>query len=404
MLERTHLRRWLTVLILTLPLTFSCARAPLKSADEVFRKVPAPILSDDLPLNPLLDAISSQVDFLRNSPNSSEFVFDGARFTRQEYLDSLARLVALGRATQDTQAFFKIIESEFDFYEVYGRDEWGEVFITSYYEPLIPGSLKPTARFSQPLYRKPDDLISLDLGAFDSRFAEHRKLRGRIRDNALVPYFSRQEIDTRQSLRGRKLEICWVDPVDSFFLQVQGSGTIDLGNGRTLRVNYAEKNGHSYQSLSQFLKGKIPSKDMNLHTIEAFLRSLPRKDMQHYLNLNPSYVFFRESEESALTAMGVPATNGRTIATDPRYFPKGALAFLIFEKPVFSEASRLIPTAYEPSARFVLDQDIGGAILGPGRLDLFWGRGAEAKLHAGAMKNPGRLYYLAPKKSQSASP
>jgi membrane-bound lytic murein transglycosylase A len=137
---------------------------------------------------------------------------------------------------------------------------------------------------------------------------------------------------------------------------------------------------------------------MNLFNIEAHLRNLPKKELQDVLNQNPSYVFFQTSQQHAITYLGVPATGGRTIATDKRYFPKGALALLKFEKPVFQPSDAAQPSSSIPVSRFVLDQDIGGAINGGGRVDLFWGQGNESKRHAGVMKNNGNLFYLAPKR------
>lgn len=383
-------------LVLPLLLLAACARAPLKGPENSMRRSNAPELSDDLPIGPLLDSVEAQIRHLESTPGRDIFIFGQKNFSKAEYLAGLRRFVELGRSNSDSQAFFSAVRNEFEFYEVYGKDRWGEAFITSYYEPLIEGSLKPTARFSQPVYSTPSDLVSLDLSEFNAKFAQERKLRGRLNGGKLVPYFTREEIDSQMALKGRKLEICYLDPIDAFFLQIQGSGTVDLGGGKLIRLNYAEKNGHVYEQLAAHLRGKIPPEQMNLHTIEDHLRSLSREELQRILNLNPSYVFFKIKEESALTFLGVPATDGRTIATDPRFFPKGALAFINFEKPRFGEGSK-VPVGADPASRFVLDQDIGGAITGGGRLDLFWGRGAEAKLYAGAMKNPGRLYYLAPK-------
>ena len=230
-----------------------------------------------------------------------------------------------------------------------------------------------------------------------------RKMRGHVIDTPggrrFVPYFSREDIDTRAALQGRKLELVWVDPVDAFFLHIQGSGTVMLEGGKTLRLNYADKNGQPYEALGKFLRDQIPLENLNLHTIEAYVRQLPAARMQEYFNRNPSYVFFQILESSALTYLGLPATDGRTVATDAKYFPKGGLAFLAFDKPRFDGPTSVTPLPEaEKTGRFVLDQDIGGAITGPGRLDLFWGRGADAKRYAGVIKNPGHLYYLTPKR------
>ncbi|OFY98895.1 MAG: hypothetical protein A2Z97_05440 [Bdellovibrionales bacterium GWB1_52_6] len=376
----------------------ACARAPLKP-QTALRKTSAPTLKDDLPLPPLLEAIQNQISFIEKTPATETFTFGTEVYNEVEYLTGLRRVLELARDNPDPANLFPKIEQEFDFYEVYGRENWGEVFITSYFEPVISGSKKPTLTHSLPLYSAPPDLVTVDLADFDPKFEGERKLRGRVVEKFFVPYFSRTQIDSLNALKNRKLELCWVDPIDGYFLQVQGSGTVDLGKGERLHLNYAESNGHKYDSLGNHLRAFIPAEQLNLHTIEAYLRKLSAVEIQDYLNRNASYVFFKSTAQTALTFLGVPATDGRTIATDRKYFPKGALAFILFPKPVFESPDQLVPTRTEETSRFVLDQDIGGAITGGGRVDLFWGRGAEAKHYAGVMKYPGRLYYLAPKRN-----
>lgn len=387
------LRLCLLLLVLT-----ACARAPLKGPENAFRPASTPELSDDLDRASLISAVELSVRRLERPPNTSDLIFGERRVPRAEYIVGLRKLLDLARSIGPDGLFWQAVREQFDFYEVYGQPGWGDVFITSYYEPVIEGSLKRTERFSQPVYRKPADLLTLDLAMFDPKYAEDRKMRARIQDRRIVPYYNREEIDSQAALRAHGLEICYVDPLDSFFLQVQGSATVLLPGGKRIRLMYAEKNGQPYESIGKFVKDAIPVDQLNLHTIEAYLRKLPRAEMQRILNLNPSYVFFQKSEESAVTYFGVPATDGRTIATDRRYFPKGGLAFLSFEKPVFEQPETGIPSKTVRTSRFVVDQDIGGAITGGGRVDLFWGRGSGAKLYAGAMKSPGKLWYLVPKK------
>ncbi|MEW6057605.1 MAG: MltA domain-containing protein [Bdellovibrionota bacterium] len=395
--------RWIVGLVLLALWMGSCARAPLKGPENSLLRADAPELSDDLPLEQLFSAITEQVQFLEKSPRDSNFVFGEETFTKQEYLAGLRRFLELGKK-HSGEEFFDQVRDEFDFYEVYGDPSPGDVFITSYFEPVIPGALKKTDQFSQPLYGAPNDILRLDLERFDEKFADERKRRARVVGNDVYPYYSREEIDSGGALSGKKLELCWVDPIDAFFLQVQGSGTVELSGGKSLRLIYAEKNGHQYHSIGKFLKEKIPADQLTLHSIERYLRGLPVAEMRKILYQNPSYVFFHLLEgdaKGALTYLGVPATAGRTIATDPKYFPKGALAFLVSTKPKFDSIESTTPSSWEPLARFVLDQDIGGAIVGGGRVDLFWGRGAEAKQYAGVMKQSGKLYYLAPKKREN---
>jgi membrane-bound lytic murein transglycosylase A len=378
----------------------SCAttRAPLKDPKEAMREADAPELSDDLGLSSLIESVEATAAFLEKAPAGPELRFRPRSVTRPRYIQALKRFVELGRAARSIEEFSEAIRKEYVFYEVYGDQEWGDVFITSYYELRVPGSLRKKGRFTQAIYTVPADLVSLDLAAFDPKYSQDRKLRGRVAPgNRFVPYFSREEIDSKAALAGRKLELCWLDPVDAFFLQVQGSGSILLPDGKEIRLAYAERNGAKYESIGKFLRAELAPQEVNLQTIEAYLRRQDSAEMQRILNLNPSYVFFRLSEISATTTLGISAADGRTIATDPKLFPKGALAFLTTTKPRFRDATELVPTEWEPLARFVLDHDTGGAITGPGRVDLFWGRGEEAKRNAGAMKQRGRLYYLLPR-------
>ena len=157
------------------------------------------------------------------------------------------------------------------------------------------------------------------------------------------------------------------------------------------------KNGYSYVAIGKFLLDQIPIEKMSLQSIETYLRSISKKEMQKILNKNPSYVFFRELDTKSITYLGTEVIPGRTIATDHGYFPKGALAFLEYEKPIFTKES-VEPKEWVPSKRFVIDQDTGGAIRGPDRLDLYWGKGEKSKQVAGFMRNYGRLYYILPKK------
>jgi membrane-bound lytic murein transglycosylase A len=360
----------------------------------------APRLCDDQSRDSLILALNSQINFLARTAAWPDLKFGPRRVSRAAYARALGDLVQLAQNEPDPAKFSEGLKQRFDFFEVYGDRRWGDAFVTSYFEPEIQGALKPTERFSQPLYRTPPDLLSLDLEKFDAKYKGERKLRARVSDNQVVPYFSRRDIDRDFKLKGQKLEICWVDPIDAFFLQVQGSGTVVLPDGQKLYLNYAEKNGLNYEALGRIIKAKYPALPSNLNSIEAFLRSLPLEERNVYLDQNPSYVFFRLADVRATTASGEPAQPGRTIATDPRFFPKGALAFLSFEAPEFGTADAPQPDRFVPAGRLVVDQDTGGAIKGPGRVDLFWGRGPEAKRFAGAVQGWGRLYYLVPKESK----
>jgi membrane-bound lytic murein transglycosylase A len=409
----------------------SCARGPIKEDSQAMRLSSGPLeLRDDLALANLVTALRANIERLKATVASSGILrFGAVEIPKAVYAAELERLVQALDQPDSGEAFYKLLKDEFEFHEVYGGDSgWGSVFITSYYEPVIEGRLKKKAPFTQPIYGRPKDLVTVDMGAFAEAYPQMKSyhesvivqksrdgmLRGRLLAanedplgrTRILPYYSREEIDAENRLDGRAPVICYVDPVDAFFLQIQGSGRVhltDLGVGaktepREIRVGYAEQNGHPYLAVGKFLTHVIPKEKMSAQKIAAYLKSLPQQEAQKVMGLNPSYIFFQKQEMAAVTSFGTEAVAGRTIATDTKYFPKGALAFLDYEKPSFLTPTDVEPSGFTPSSRFVLDQDTGGAIRGPGRVDLFWGSGAEAAQVSGVMRNPGRLHYILPKR------
>jgi membrane-bound lytic murein transglycosylase A len=285
------------------------------------------------------------------------------------------------------------MEREFLWLRAAGSDVFGTVLFTGYYEPLLEGSLERTGPYQYPIYGRPPDLLEIDLGAFKESL-RGKRIIGRLVGHRVVPYFSRAQIDGQGALNGRGLELLWLrDPVDLFFLHIQGSGQILLPNGRRIHVNYAGTNGRPYRSIGRILidQGAIPREQMSMQAIKAYLKAHP-EEMEEILFANPSYVFFRIVKEGPLGSLGVPVTPGRTIATDPRLFPRGGLAFIRARKPVTDGEGRIL--RWDRFSRFVLNQDSGGAIRGAGRVDLFCGSGPEAELTAGHLQHQGRLYFL----------
>lgn len=383
----------------------ACGRTAAPSPETAFRAVAAPTLSDDLNLKDLASGIASQRSALSRNPDSA-MQFGPVSITRGKYVQALDRLSSELISSHSNSEKLEYIRNNFLFYEIYGAQDWGEILLTGYFEPLIRGSLRPTSALSQPIYRRPDDLVTIPLGAFSQHFKEESALKGRLAKGRVVPYYSREDIDGKYTLKGRGLEICWVDPIDAFFLQIQGSGTIELKDGSQFFVTYAEKNGHKYEAIGKFLKERIAPAAITMQSIVALLKTMPESERSELLFRNPSYVFFNRSPQRAITSLGIPATSGRTIAADPKFAPKGALAFITFNKPVFD--TEAAPSDHSQSSievgsievgRFVLDQDSGGAITGTGRIDLFWGRGDDAKRYAGVLQSPARIWYLVPKGS-----
>jgi len=391
----------------------SCARAPIHHRTDALRKVHiSKELQDDLPLEPFISAVEQQIKFLRNKPKSTSYSFGKKSLTKKQYLKGLNHLISLYKNSTNKSAFLTAVKKDFDFYEVYGKDRWSEIFLTSYFEPVIEGSYKKTKKHSQALYRSPKDLIYIDFGAFgiESREKKFPK-KGRLLkkktaagNSPLIPYYTRKQIDGNGALLKRGLEICWVDPIDAFFLQIQGSGKIVFPGKKELRLGYANQNGHPYVSIGKHLTDVIPKEEITLQSIEKHLRSLNHENLSEVLYKNPSYVFFKKINSKPITYLGTPVLSGRTIATDEHFFNKGGLGLLLFEKPVFDSIETQKVSRWVATMRLVLDQDIGGAIKGPGRVDLFWGTGDLAKKNAGVLKGKGNLYYLVPKDNIILSP
>ena len=388
------------LLFVSVSVTAGCGRAALVSPEKAFRETSSASvhISDDLNFAGLVDAIAEQQNVLKKNGDIL-MKFGELQISRKEYVTALQKLSETLASQQPEETKLSYIRDNFRFMEWYGGKEWGEILLTSYFEPIIPGDLKKTDRFSQPLYGRPQDLVVVDLKKFSERFKDESALRGRVHEGRVVPYFSRQEIDDAGALKGKKLELCWVDPTDAFFLQIQGSGTVRLPNGEELFITYAEKNGLKYEPIGKFLKERLAPLPVTMQRIEGVVKTMTPQERSALFAKNPSYVFFTKSQRRAITSLGIPATPGRTIAADSKYAPKGALALVTFNKPEISQPLSTetgMPPTHRVS-RFVLDQDSGGAITGTDHVDLFWGRGDEAKKVAGILQDRARIVYLFPK-------
>jgi membrane-bound lytic murein transglycosylase A len=260
---------------------------------------------------------------------------------------------------------------------------------TGYYEPELRGALAPDARYRVPLYRRPADLVMVDLGEFRDTMKGER-IAGRVVEGRLKPFEDRARIEAG-ALAGKGLELAWVDdPVDAFFLHIQGSGRVVLEDGRALRVGYDGQNGHPYTAIGRELvaRGALRLEDVTMQSIRAWLADNPA-EAAAVMNRNPSFVFFRALDgEGPLGAQGVALTPGRSIAVDPGFVPYGVPVWLDVEDPV-APGGRL--------RRLAVAQDTGGAIRGPVRGDLFWGHGDDAEHRAGVMKSRGSWHLLLPR-------
>lgn len=281
-------------------------------------------------------------------------------------------------------------EAHFRPWQLVNPDGAREGLVTGYYEPVVRGSRTRHPPYLTPVFAPPDDLIVVDLAALYPEL-KHMRLRGRIEGRKLVPFFSRAEWTAEEERRAGQALLWLDDPLDFFFLQIQGSGQVELDDGSRIRIGYADQNGHPYRSIGKWLieQGELQSHEASMQGIRAWAERNPQR-LQELLAANPSLVFFRElpAEGSGPPgALGVPLTPERSIAVDPRHTPLGA--------PVWLAATR--PDSEEPLQRLMLAQDTGGAIRGPVRADFYWGSGADAGALAGKMKQRGRLWVLLPR-------
>jgi membrane-bound lytic murein transglycosylase A len=290
----------------------------------------------------------------------------------------------------DATAIRQFFESWFVPNQIRAADGADTGLITGYYEPMLHGARKRGGAFQTPLYKVPDDLLTIDLASVYPNL-KGMPLRGRLSGRKVVPYGTRAEIE-RANLPGK--EMVWVnDPVEAFFLEVQGSGRVQLDDtGETVRIAYADQNGHPYKAIGRWLveKGELTVEQATAQGIKAWIGAHPER-RQELFNVNPSYIFFREERlpdpnVGPKGALGVPLTPSRSVAIDPKFLPLGAPLFL----------STTEPGSDVPVQRLMMGQDTGGAIRGEVRADFFFGFGDGAAENAGRMKQRGSIWVLVP--------
>jgi membrane-bound lytic murein transglycosylase A len=349
-----------------------------------------PKVHDDLPRETLVAAIDRE---LEGAPTRIGSVSCAAG----EVATALIGLrQAAVRPDSDLAAY---LAEHFIFERSTGRA--GGALFTGYYEPILTGRRNRGGPFVYPLYERPDDLIEIRLADFDADWTGVT-IYGRVSGGKLAPYHSRREIDRDGVLEGRGLEIAWLDdPVSRYFLQIQGSGIIELEDGTRLRLGFGASNGKPYTSIGRLLveEGSLGGEPATAPAIQAFLRAHPER-RDEVMFRNERYIFFREVADGPIGRLGVKLTDGRSVAVDATLYPLGALAYIETESPVVDSSGK--PIGRQPLRRLVLAQDSGAAITGPGRVDVFFGSGERAGLEAGAMSARGELYFLVPRECHSA--
>lgn len=370
-----------------------CA-APRKLTIQRISSAEFPDFQDDMRFDGLDHCIRQSLAYLERTPPDRQFRFGDDLYSATHVRLSLETFLAFIESQPSNAALSRFIHDHYQVYRVGGSGRKQDVLFTGYYEPYLIGRRLADESHRVPILGRPEDLVTIeDLSEFSPRYAPE-KLVGRLVGRTVVPYYDRREIEDDNVLDGKAPALAWLeDPVDLFFLQIQGSGRVYLDTGEILNVHYDSTNGRPYRSIGRLLleEGKIPLAEMSMQRIRSYLAEHP-EESREILNHNPSYVFFRPAKEGPLGFLDVKLTPGRSLALDYRLFPLPALVFIETAKPILDGGGRIIN--WQDFNRFVISQDTGGAIRGPGRADLFWGNGPYAEVAAGHMRQTGNLFLL----------
>ncbi len=389
---------FIAVVLLTTMMGAGCYPVLKKEAqrpEEALRQIRlfSPVFRDDMDPDSLTLAVRRSMEYLDRLGPETVFHYGPDDFTSRQVRESQEAFLDLLAKGLDPDDLSREIKRKFRIYRATGRVGERRILFTGYYEPIYEGSLAPDEVFKYPLYRPPGDLIRIDLSPFGEKF-KGENIIARIEGKKVLPYYSRHQIDAERVLAGKGLELAWLkDRLDVTFLHIQGSGRLRFPDGKELLVNYQASNGRPFRSIGRYMidKGFLTREGMSMQAIRKYLTENPEV-LEEVLNYNLSYVFFRQVENGPLGSIGVLLTPGRSIALDSRIFPKGALGFIVCQKPSINDQGEII--GWTTFSRFVVNQDTGGAIKGAGRADIFWGSGPYAELTAGHLRHEGDLYIL----------
>lgn len=386
-------QQWLVRIgcVLLVTLLLGCSRRPAVPAES---KSPLPPqgeslqFTDDLDRESLLNGLQSTLEYVRRLPPERLLPLGDRKITVDALRQTLEAFHNILQTTSTVPAFQKAVHEQFEVLPAAGLNDRKEVLFTGYHEIVLEGSLTRTTQFPYPLYRRPTDLIEME--------PDHNGTRSVVRweKDKTVAYFTRREIDTAGKLRGRGLEMLWLrSAIDGFFLHVQGSGLIKLPAGQSMRVKYDASNGHPYQSIARLLidEGRLAREGVSAQSLRRYFRENPQEQAR-VLPHNARYIFFRRVAQGPQGNVGIILTPWRSMATDQKIFPAAGLGFIQAQKPVLNAHGAIV--SWQPFSRFVFNHDVGSAITGPGRVDLFCGSDAEAEMVAGHMQHMGKLFFL----------
>jgi len=352
-----------------------------------------PTFRDTYNYDNLKYGIQKSLAYLNRRPSQALVYFGKDSYPISHLIRSLTYFSEKIRQKPSVKDLNEFITKNYRVYRSMGRKGNGKVLVTGYYEPFLNGSPVKTKIYRYPVYNKPCDLITINLSKF-SKHLSGKRINGRYNGQTIVPYYSRREIETDSNFAKKAKPIAWVDDrIDLFFLHIQGSGQIHLTNGKTINVHYNGSNGRPYRSIGKLLidQSNISREEMSMQKIRAYLKSHPNQ-IDEVLHHNSRYIFFKEEKDGPLGYLGVSLTPARSAALDRNAFPPAALAFIKTNIPLIDGNKKI--SSWSEYSGFVLNQDTGTAIKGPGRTDIFWGSGPYAEVAAGHLKSQGDVYFL----------
>jgi membrane-bound lytic murein transglycosylase A len=381
-----RLRRQLSIVVVWIILaggTFA------RGAPEIH--APPPFFIDDGSRQSLNVALDAQISWLTELDHTQQFALGSTRISSRKLLHTVRSFKELIEADLNPVGLNEALRRSFSLVKSPGRNGSGKMLVTGYYEPLFAGSLTPDGGCRYPLYGLPDDLISIDKGG--------RRVIGRRTDTGNpAPYWSRSAIETNGLLRGNEL-VYLCDPFDAYLLHIQGSGRIRLSDGTVKSVRFAGSNGLEYMSLGKLFvdRGIMELSEVSTTAMRDYFSDHPEK-LTQMLHHNPRYIFFGFGDEGPPHgSLSIALIAGRSVAVDHTSWPPG-IGYLVSRRPVLDGNGAI--NHWRPFGRFVVVQDSGAAITGPGRVDIFWGNDEYAELSAGIMKEEGELYFLVAKSAE----
>jgi len=354
--------------------------------------------ADDLDRASLEKAIMNQLQAMFEQELSTPVRLGAFTLTRGRLVETLEAFLEILQRDLPFEEFNKKISEEFVLYRV-GKGKGGnkKMLFTGYYRPVIQASPVRTSLYRYPIYQMPEQgLQQVKYKNGIQLIGTHTGIKQIRESSSEKPWrrFTREKIDREGALQGQGLEVAWLkDDLERFFLHIQGSGMLEFPDGSRQGVGYQGSNQYSYTGIGKLMirDGVIDISQGSMQGIKKYFIDNPQ-DISKYLYQNKRYIFFTLSDDGPRGSGGGELVGGRSIATDKSIYPAGGLAFIRVKQPVLDENNKIV--RWQPVSRFVVDQDTGSAIRGPGRADLFFGTGQKAGAKAGHYHERGEVYYL----------